>query len=459
MSLVLLLLGCPGKDADDSAGPPLPDCPTPANEGWVPEIEAEVRLDETTAAWASEDGADFDPAWTTCGSGTCVRVTGPGSVHTEMWLNRGVTYQVSGTAETDGRAGLRVVQNERGAGPTVLLDELLEGGAFLYEFELTGAGTTTSVELRPTGGVTLVVDEIRVEGPQWTRQTATAAAPVGLAFVLHIEENQGFETDQRVWSTRARIVEGVSQRLAAHGAALSVQPDVGFIRGAALWDPGWLDARAAEGIAWSAHLHDEADGAEAFSRAARDAMRGFEDAGIALTDLNGGFGTGPWAEVGAVGYSTVSVYKSPLTQLGLATAYTTPWRLADGANATDEADFAAHAPDGPVVFLPGTGTRETDLARLPEYADRILSQVRAHARPDFTNTWYLTDHIDAYATSDDVDEVEAWLDAGGLDEALAPYDRLLDEVTDPLVASGELRYDTLPGLGAAFLAWESTCAW
>jgi len=455
---LLLLLGCPGKeDGDDSAS--LPACPLPANEAWSPELEAEVRLDESSVAWASEDGAVFDPASSDCDTPPCVRVTGPGEVHTELFLNRGVTYTLSGVAEVDGTASLRVLQNEREGAPTVIADEALTTGPFQYEFLLQGAGTTTTVELRPAAGVTLLVDEIQLTGPQWARVEATAAAPVQLAFVLHLEENQGFESDERVWSTRARIVEALSQRLAAHGAALSVQPDVTFVRGAAAFDPTWLDARAEEGIAWSAHLHDESDGAEAFSRAARGAMRGFEDAGVTLTDLNGGFGTGPWDEVGAVGYSAVSVFKSPETQGGLTLGYTTPWRLADGASAADETAFAIHDPDGPVAFIPGTGTREADLPRLPDYADRILSQVRARARPGFVNTWYLTDHVDAYTPYSDAAELEVWLDGGGLDELLAPYDRLLDEVTDPLVAAGELVYTTVPDQGAAFLTWESGCAW
>ena len=453
----IFLAGCP-KD-EDSGPAPLPACPTPANLGWDPVTEDEVRIAEVDADWSSPDGAAFDPAATGCEAPPCLSFTGPGRVEVSTILNRGVSYRIEGVYAGDLPATLRVDQALREGGRASVLEATVKPGPVDLPFVIDVAGTNAVVSIEAAVGSVGTLDEFRVTGPQWAFVDAGQPAPLQLGFLIHVEESPGFETDQATWSTRAQVLAALSALLAAHGAVLTVQPDVTFIRGAGNFDPTWLPARLAEGVAWSAHLHDEDNGVEQFEASARDARRGFADQEVFLDDLNGGFELGAWQTVDNAGYQSISAYKSGDTQLGLRQGYTTPWRPADGTGTADEAAFTTHDPEGPVVFVPGMGTREADTARFVSYASRILSQVRAHTRPGFVNSWYFIDHIDAYGPAGDAADLQAWIDAGGLAEALAPYEAFLTDVADPLVASGDVSFSSPSTMAADFLTWESACSW
>lgn len=457
--ILLLLAACTDKDAD--TGPPaLPACATPANLAFEVQTEEEERVTEADVSWSSPDGASFDAATETgCDTPPCLGFTGPGRVEFTTLLNRGVPYHLAGTLGGSGAVTLTVDQVLREGGRSPILETTLKPGAVSVDFVVDTAGVSTLVGLEAAGAEAVTFDGLRLTGSQWALVDGEQPTPLALGFLIHIEESGAFQSDAANWSAHAAVIAGLSELLARHGARLTVQPDLSFVDGAVAFDPTWLSARAAEGVSWSAHLHDESEGTEAFERAARQAIRGFFDAGLVVDDLNGGFGLGPWSTLDSIGYRSLSAFKNPDTQLGLAQGFTTPWRPPDGSTAADEAGFTTHDPDGPLVFLPGMGTREVDTSRFVSYATRVLSQVRVHTRPGFVNTWYFIDHIDAYGPPGDAAELQAWIDAGGLEEALAPYDTFLGEVTDPLVASGDLTYSTPTDMAFDFLDWERACTW
>jgi hypothetical protein len=450
-----ILLACAGKDESTAE---LPPCPSPMNDGWAPEVEDEVRLSEADAVWTASKGVIFDPvSQDGCVTAPCLVLTGPGEVQAAMILNRGVTYHLTATFAGTAGSTLRIVQTQHdGLEMTVTAVELTEGPV-AFDFVLEAAGTGAAVVLSANGGEAML-DDLRVTGPQWALVEGSQPAPLRLGFLIHVEEDQGFVTDEATWSTKAEVLARLSALLATHGARLTVQPDATFVRGAALFDPGWIDERAAEGMGWSAHLHDEADGVSGFEQAARDARRGFTESHVVVDDVNGGFDLAAWSTLRDVGYRSLSAFKNPDTQLGLTLAFTTPWRPPDGAGASDEVRFETHDPDGPLVFLPGMGTREADTSRFVSYASRILSQVRTHTRPDFVNSWYFIDHVDAYGPLDDPAALQAWIDAGELDVALAPYETFLTTVVDPLVATGDVTWSTPSDMAFDYLDWEADCS-
>lgn len=458
MILLPLLYACDGKPAEDTAAG-LPPCPEPVTEGWEVLWEDEVRLDGASATWSS-DGLAVSSGGDACATRSCVTATGEGSASASMLLNRGVDYHLTARVTADHAGAIEVVQHLRAGGTRVLASEAWTEAAdspVSLGFILEQNGSTVDLVLRLDQPGVLVVDGWSVTGPQWARVEAEPEAPLPVGFLVHVEDSPAFETEAARWSRRGLVLESLAERLAAHGARLTVQPDSTFVRGALAWDPAWFDRMEALGTDWSAHLHDEAGGAEGVEAAARDARRAFEEAGRTVTDLNGGFGVGPWARLEAAGYRSLSAYKNADTQLGLSLGYAQPWRPADGTTSADEAAFATHDPEGPLVYLPGMAVREADHARLADFGDRVLSQALAHTRSGWVQSWYFLDHVDAFGPSDDEDALAAWLEAGELTAELDLVERLFTEVLDPEVAAGRVRYATPTELAGEFLEWEASC--
>lgn len=453
--MILLLAACAGP-----GGPGLADCPEPITEAWAPRIEDELRAGEGSATW-SGDGVAVDPDATAgCETSPCLTVEGAGRATTSMLLNRGVDYHLSGRLDVDVPGALEAIQRQRDGVTRVVWSETWAEPVQLVldgTFRLTGAGNGVDLVLTLDEPGRATLDDWALVGPQWAAEEGSSEAPVSLGFLMHVEESQGFETDEAKWRLRARILEGYAELLARYGARLNVQPDATFVRGAILWDPGWLDRMEALGADWSVHLHDESGGAESVEAAARDARRAFEAAGREVNDVNGGFGLGPWSNLAAAGFTSLSAFKSPETQLGLALGHTQPWRPADGTNASDEEAFGVHDPDGPLVYVPGLAVREADHARFPELVRRVYGQAAAHARPGLVNTWYFIDHVDAFGPYDDDEALAAWLDDGSFEAELALIEPALRDVLPGVTTSRPMTYSTPPRQATAFLAFEATC--
>lgn len=444
----LLVLGCTGRKDPE---PDLPICPDPVTEGFDPAWESELRFDASTATWSGDmEGTPVDGAevW-----------TGRGTSSTELQLNRGYTYAAVGIFSADVASNVSlVVTTESGsevtlyswpvaAGETVVIDEDLvitsSAHAFHVSVEMNGEGTSTL--------------DLQLTGDQWAETPdVQAAAPVLLGFLIHIEETGALKTDEVSWQRRAAVVQALSQVLAAHGAALTLQPGESFIAGEEIWSPGWFADREAEGMTWSAHVHNEADGEEALEKSVRTGIQNYESAGIAVKDLNGGWNLAIWRTLAKAGLESLTAFKNPETQLDLARPHVQPWRPADGTGAADEDVFSTHDPDGPLIYLPGSGIRDADHARFSEFTRRHLSQVRAHARAGYVNTWYFMEHVDGFGPDASLDEFDEYL-ADGLDADLAHIDAGLTNVIDPLVAAGEVEYSNPDAMRRDWQEWEASC--
>lgn len=452
--MILLALACSGSGEDQA----LPTCASPVTEGWNIAWEQEVRLDTATASWEAGEGMSVRAD--TCDTSACVIAAGQGTVLTSMLLNRGVDYAFAGTVSADTSGSVELVQHLRSGGTTVLAEEAWTGpraGPLTLGFRLAQPGEQVDLVFRLGAPGTLTLEGGTVTGPQWARAAASEGERLHLGFLVHVEASGAYETDGEKWGRRGQILEALAERLAAHGARLTVQPDASFVRAATTWDPGWFDRMEALGTDWSAHIHGEDDGVEGVEADARDARRAFEAAGREVSDFNGGFGLGPWDRVAAAGFTSLSAFKNEETQLGLVQGFTQPWRPADGTTSAGEAAFTTHDPEGPLVYLPGMAVREADHARFPDFGDRVLSQALSHTRADLVNGWYFLDHVDGYGPSDDEDALAAWLASGALEGELDLVERLYTEVLDPAVAAGRVSYASPAETAAAFFDWEAGC--
>ncbi|MES2642611.1 MAG: hypothetical protein V4850_24215 [Myxococcota bacterium] len=453
-----LLGACSGPDPDAA-------CLGFAPDPWDPVLEPDLRVDEATAAWEPVGGATVDTASSTiCGAPPCLAVTGPGGATLALALNRGVAHVVSGTLLADTPVTVTVTHTANDGPLRTLAEESFEPG-FSGTFELpviieaAGADIVVTLTLEQPG--TATVDDFAVVGERWAASPEGPAAPVRVGMLIHIEDDPNFLLREDTWRRRARLIEALSALFAEHGAHLTLQADATFIRGAALWEEGWIAARSAEGLGWSVHIHDE-DSEGGVEQAIRDGRTALRESGALTSDLNGGFGEAPWLAARLAGITSLTAFKDPATQRGLPHVQVQPWRLSDGVGSGDLDAFLLHDPEGPVLYLPGHDVREVEHALFPLVATQTLSQVLAHARPDHVNAWYWVLHVDGFGppmgdpTADSA-ELDAYLDGPGLQEDLAAYAAFLTDTTDPLVADGLVVYDTPVGMASAWLEWNAAC--
>lgn len=460
--ILACLLACVPRGSEDEDPIPLPACPSPINEGWLPETELEARVDESTAVWEASSVASVDATRVEgCFTAPCVAIGGPGYGEVGVSLNRGVEHTLSARVSAPLGTEIQLVQYEFDGAAVVLERWVVEPAidtAVTVPVTLLSAGSTNAFRFTAENGDVVLVDDLSVSGPRWSDVPDVGAGTLMLGFLLHIEENGAFGSDEIAWRNKARVVEAMAELFSRHEARLTVQPDVTFIKAATNWDPDWVAAREAEGVSWSAHIHDETNGEEGVSSAVRAARQGFETAGVTVTDVNGGFGIAPWKEVASAGYRSLSAYKSGETQLGLPLAYTSPWRVADGAGTSNEDQFQVHDPEGPLIYVPGMSARESDTSRYVSYASGALSQALAHSRGDFVNTWYFVEHVDSFGPADEQAAMTEWLDAGGMTEALLPYDTFFSDVSGPIRDAGRIEYSTPWSMAFSFEAWSSRCS-
>lgn len=154
------------------------------------------------------------------------------------------------------------------------------------------------------------------------------------------------------------------------------------------------------------------------------------------------------------GLSINSDWKNPNTQstpellMGIH-----PWRPAGGTDGEDVAAFATHDPEGPVIFLPGGFVDPVAFANknlikqeeglegwLDVLEEALLSSLDA-VRSDRVNVFHFTAHPAEFV--------------GDPNDPYAMLADFLDDVIDPLVASGKLQWATFSHMADAFEAWEA----
>ena len=154
------------------------------------------------------------------------------------------------------------------------------------------------------------------------------------------------------------------------------------------------------------------------------------------------------------GLSINSDWKSPETQstpqefIGIH-----PWRPAGGTDGEDLAAFAAHDPDGDIIFLPGgivdpVAFADKNLIRQTEglegwldvLEEALISSLEA-VRSDRVNVFHFTVHPGEFV--------------GDPNDPYAMLSDFLDDVIDPLVASGRVQWATFSQMADAFEEWEA----
>jgi hypothetical protein len=175
-----------------------------------------------------------------------------------------------------------------------------------------------------------------------------------------------------------------------------------------------------------------------------------------VTDINGGFDSGPWARFAAAGYRSLSAYKDPSTQLGTPAGSVLPWR--PPSNGVQGEEFQVDDASTELLYLPGMLGREPDHARWGAWAERALSQALAHTRDGQVNTWYFVLHVAGFGPEADEEALDAYLDGEGLQGDLEFYRDFLSNVTDPLVESGRVVYDSPEGMCAAWWGGREGCS-
>ncbi len=130
-----------------------------------------------------------------------------------------------------------------------------------------------------------------------------------------------------------------------------------------------------------------------------------------------------------------------------------PWRPAGGTDGEDVAAFASHDPNGSIIFLPGGIVDPIAFANknlikeqeglegwLDVLEDALMASL-AEARSDRVNVFHFTVHPAEF-----------------VDDPHAPYELLadfLDDVVDPLVATGRIQWATFSQMADAFERWEA----
>lgn len=384
-----------------------PPCERPGTDAWEPET-IEVSVPGT---WSEEASTPCDG---------CVDIVNDATL--TFVANRGVTHHLRGTASTPARVQVADLDTE-------------VSGSFDLTFAPLVDDPQATLIIGPTSitGLSLTRDD-------WAEVSDPASGTLNLGFLIHIEADPGFVSDEAKWTRKARVIAGLADVFAANGAVLTVQADASFVRGAAAWDPTLIDRG---GLDWSIHIHPAEDGSD-LERVTREGRVALDELGVFATDLNGGFGLGKWRTVANIGITTVSAFKDADTQTGLPVATTRPWRLGPDASNADLDAFLVDDPEGPVVYLPGSPTSEIDHTRFPDHARRVLTQARAHTTDGLYDTWYFVLHVDDFGPSDP-DALDVWLDEA-LPAALEPYDQLLAGLDDPFVGATTM--------GEAWLAAE-----
>lgn len=263
-------------------------------------------------------------------------------------------------------------------------------------------------------------------------------------FQRHVEDMQ----------TLTRIVE-------KHGGRMTIQAQSPFTAVALESGNPILSELAARGHEIALHFHEDAHLGESSSalsvdqwcEAMTEEIQLIEQAsGVATIRYWSGGNLYPYTYQAATcaGLSVNSDWKNPATQTTeLALVGVNPWRPAGGTDGTDLTLFVQHDANGAVIFLPEGQYDQSDFASMRDsvddaaYFEYLATQLRASvesARRDKINVFHFTVHPGEFR--------------GSAQQPFAIVDQFLTDVTDPLIASGQVQWATFSQMADAFAAWE-----
>jgi hypothetical protein len=448
-ALLAGLCGCAETPAAPGA------CERRDSPRWTPATEEVERYALDDLRWMDADG-DTLVLETDEGGASWLPVRGTSAAR--MIVERAVPHRLLLRVSTEAGANVRI-RSGSGTGALLAAREIPPGASAPVEIPFVQDAGQRAV-LLIVDSPDARVDSFSVRATAWQRVAPTGAVegagPLQLGVLVHTEAEPQVYTDPEAFHRRADVITDLAAMLDAHGLPLSVQADMSLARGSMGLAPGWVPALAARGASFSVHTHGEDGGVEELLRVVDAAREAWTDFGVAVSDQNGGFLLAPWKALAGRGIRSLTAWKDPRGQGALPGAAVEPWRPADGA--TDGTDFVAHDPDGPLVYLPGAPGTDPDPLRIPEGADRMLTQALAHVRAGPPSTWYLVLHVDQFGAMVLDRDYAGWRARGGLAAELAPLDAWLTDVVDPLVADGRVTYANVDGMRLAYERWERGCA-
>lgn len=292
---------------------------------------------------------------------------------------------------------------------------------------------------------------------------------------MHIEPMgetaQGFRSGQGDYHQSAFFERQVQDILAvtgiveAHGGRMTIQAQSPFTSVAIETGDPILADLAARGHEIALHFHEDAHlGRESTSLPVSTWCDVMKQEMALITQASGVEDIRYWSggnlypnlfeAAACAGLDVNSDWKNPKTQTtDLALVGLHPWQPAGGTDGIDVSLLAQHDPNGTVVFLPEglydknnfASMRRSDTAggdeAYFEYLKQSLYASLAAAEAGKVNVFHFTVHPGEFR--------------GDPQHPFAVLEKFLNEVVDPLVASGQVKWATFSEMADAYTAWQS----
>ncbi len=357
-------------------------------------------------------------------------------------------------------------------------------------------------------GAELDIDDISVSVPIWKEFAAAAdavtigtikvpaqpRAPIWIRFSIHIEDTPALISQETYFLYKTAIMRELSRIFYENGGFLNIQPEIEWVVGAQKFAPDTLrDLATGYRVTYSTHSHGpncvDAEGNaygasdcschQEYSREISDidvakyvnerrelleSMSGTE-----VIDHNGNFDLVNKDILYDQGIRVLSGFKNKNTQTSYDYLIMNPWRPTAADALTDSEKFLTHDPAGKLVYLPGIGQALSRRHfRIKEQMRRYLSQYINRADPTRVNTLNFIVHIDSFTSSSGLADSEYLRITGRspnfsinfsaeLQQDLAYWSEMLNEVVAPLVAGGYLQWGTQQQMLSAYNDWEDEC--
>lgn len=289
--------------------------------------------------------------------------------------------------------------------------------------------------------------------------------PMGATAQGHSGGGRGDYHSPEFFEQHVQYIRTIAQIVEAHGGRMTIQAQSPFTTVASETGNPILADLAAHGHEIALHFHEDAHmGRNSETRSVQqwcDVMKeemGYVTQASGVTEIlywsGGNLYPNLFEAAECAGLQVNSDWKSPQTQTtDLSLVGVNPWRPAGGTDGIDFTLFAAHDPQGAIIFLPeGQYDRNNFVSMRDdeneggdedyfEFLEQSLYASLAAAQPDKVNVFHFTVHPGEFR--------------GDPQQPFAVIENFLTETIDPLVASGKVQWATFSEMAHAFEAWEA----
>ncbi|MHB8793447.1 MAG: polysaccharide deacetylase family protein [Thermoleophilia bacterium] len=319
---------------------------------------------------------------------------------------------------------------------------------------------TTGSEVETTPGVLLFGIGMHIEP-----RGASPSSVVGGNAAGPTWTNKGDYNDPAFFQRHVEDIQSVAAIVEKHTGSMTVQAQTPFTTVAASSGNPVLSELAASGHEIALHFHEESHlgknanelPADTWCAVMKEEIGYIRQAAGSEVDIRywsgGNLYPGLIDAASCAGLDVNSDWKNPNEQTTVSDLIgINPWRPAGGSSGNDVSQFAAHDPDGPVVYLPdGSYDRNDyggarrgisgDQAYFDFLKDSLMkSLAEAEADPSHVSVFHFTVHPGEFR--------------GEPEHPFEVIDRFLTEVVDPLVASGRVQWATFSEMADSYEAWE-----